>query len=86
MKKLVLILAVAFGASMVACSSSEKANDTDNAADANEVVEETVEAAEVAATPDTVRINENQIVVNGDTIENTTWVAAEVVEANAPEE
>lgn len=47
MKKLVLIIAVMFGASMVACSSSEKANDAAN--DANAVVEEVVEeVAEVA--------------------------------------
>lgn len=50
MKKLVLILAVAFGASMVACSSSEKANDAENNAEAPEVVEETVEAVEAVDT------------------------------------
>ena len=50
MKKLVLIIAVMFGASMVACSSSEKANDAAN--DANAVVEETVEeVAEVVTCP-----------------------------------
>ena len=38
------------GASMVACSSSEKANDAENAAEAPEVVEETVEAVEAVDT------------------------------------
>ncbi len=41
MKKLVLIIAVMFGASMVACSSSEKANDAAN--EANDAVEAVVE-------------------------------------------
>lgn len=49
MKKLVLIIAVMFGASMVACSSSEKANDAAN--DANAVVEEVEEVAEVVTCP-----------------------------------
>lgn len=49
MKKLVLVLAVAFGASMVACSSSDKA--TDNAEGQDTVATEEVVAAEVV-TPD----------------------------------
>lgn len=58
MKKLVLILAVAFGASMVACSSSEKANDAENNAEATEVVEN-VEVAEVvdSIAPDSVAVD-----------------------------
>lgn len=56
MKKLVLALAVAFGASMVACSSSEKeanAEGQENAQEAVEVVEEEAVVAVDTAAADT---------------------------------
>lgn len=74
MKKLVLIVAVAFGASMVACSSSDKAaENAENAADS--VVVENVEA--VAAVVNDTLPNDSVV---ADTV---AAVAAEVAEAPA---
>lgn len=75
MKKLVLILAVAFGASMVACSSSEKANEENANAEAAPEVE-----LEAAVASDTIWLNDTTAIVNNDTI-----IVAKVV-APAPEE
>lgn len=75
MKKLVLILAVAFGASMVACSSSEKANEENANAEAAPEVE-----IEAAVVNDTIWLNDTTAVVGTDTI-----IVAKVA-APAPEE
>ena len=65
MKKLVLILAVAFGASMVACSSSEKANEENAAAETPETpAVEVVEAVE----NDTLPVNDSTAIVAADTV------------------
>ncbi|MDE6653034.1 MAG: hypothetical protein K2K37_01435 [Muribaculaceae bacterium] len=64
MKKLVLILAVAFGASMVACSSSEKANEENAAAEAEAPAVEVVEAVE----NDTLPVNDSTAIVAADTV------------------
>lgn len=64
MKKLVLILAVAFGASMVACSSSEKANEENANAEAEAPAVEVVEAVE----NDTLPVNDSTAIVAADTV------------------
>lgn len=64
MKKLVLILAVAFGASMVACSSSEKANEENAAAETEAPAVEVVEAVE----NDTLPVNDSTAIVAADTV------------------
>ncbi len=82
MKKLVLILAVAFGASMVACSSSEKANEENAAAEAPQTEE--LEAA-AAVVNDTVWVNDTTAVVGTDTIIVIKAVPAATEEAPAEE-
>lgn len=72
MKKLVLVAAVLFSASLFSCGSSDKAAE---AAAEDTVVAEVVEAV----VPDTIRLNDSTIVVGNDTI----VVAAVAAEAPA---
>ncbi len=76
MKKLVLVLAVAFSASLFSCSGkADKA--AENADSANVAVEA---AAVEAVVPDTIKLNDSTIVVGNDTI---VIAAVETVEAPA---
>ena len=75
MKKLVLMLAVAFSMTMFSCGNTEKAADAAEAAQTT--VEETVEAAEAAVPVE---------VVEGDSVVAEGEVAVAEGEVVAPEE